>query len=493
MLHCLFTSFIPTMKISRIFKLNKSQAELDFVDVDISTDTPLFIDPFFLSIRSDNWSYEANSTIQSFFQRVIDLIVAGNLREAKTLFTFLKEPNETCLGLSKGTPEGRGVGKTDTDKMFNRIINSKAIETGLVEDLQDNAIFVEKMGKDKLSDMATNIIRRHLIEYTQNQCDLLDIPMVKSPTGYYWDKENEEWHNEYDRMLKVKGKIILLVPKAVVSYNSLYTPQRYHQHFVLDFLQHEHLRLDTVLVRKRRLKNGRISSRVYKKDLKEQVSPYSRDTLRKFTQKHKQILDKFKDDSKRRSTSVSLDKLDNVSIEQVAKRLADSLQKIPTGTNTANDYHNLMLGALDFLFYPHVISPRKETPIHQGRKKIDITFDNAATTGFFEELHRIKKISCQYIFIECKNYTGDPVNPELDQLSGRFSPNRGKFGILTCRQIDNLPLFLERCKDTYQDDRGLIIPLVDTDIQEALEQLQIKNYNRLDEILRERQRLIMMG
>jgi hypothetical protein len=66
--------------------------------------------------------------------------------------------------------------------------------------------------------------------------------------------------------------------------------------------------------------------------------------------------------------------------------------------------------------------------------------------------------------VECKNYSGDPNNPELDQLAGRFAVNRGKFGFLICRKITNKILFIKRCKDTANDGRGFIIVLDDDDI-----------------------------
>ena len=37
------------MKISELFGITKSQHELDFVDVDIDSDTPLFLDPYFIA------------------------------------------------------------------------------------------------------------------------------------------------------------------------------------------------------------------------------------------------------------------------------------------------------------------------------------------------------------------------------------------------------------------------------------------------------------
>lgn len=195
------------MKISEKFELNKTQFELDFVDIDLSTDIPLFIDPYFLAQRNDPWSISASRTIRNFFQQLINLLKNGATAQARELFIHLNEPNETCLGLSRGVPQGRGVGDDDANKIFNSLLESTAVQTGIVEDIEDCRIFVPGIDKDKTSDMATNIIRKHLIEYTQNQCKLWDIPMQDNvPSGYVWDRQNREWINYYTKMLVVDNR-----------------------------------------------------------------------------------------------------------------------------------------------------------------------------------------------------------------------------------------------------------------------------------------------
>ncbi len=46
------------MFFSEFFSLNKTQAELDFVNVPVDSDIPLFIDPFAISARLDPFSQE---------------------------------------------------------------------------------------------------------------------------------------------------------------------------------------------------------------------------------------------------------------------------------------------------------------------------------------------------------------------------------------------------------------------------------------------------
>lgn len=453
------------MKITEIYKLDKGQAEVDFVDIDTNQDMQLFIDPFFLGKRTDRWSIKVTQTIRSFFHHTIQLIRDDKLQEAKELFDHLHEPNSTCLGLSRGMPKGRGVGSGDTMDIFDGLIKSKAIKTGLIQDIEDSLIFVDGFGKDKLSDMTTNIIREQLIEYTQNQCRLHGIALNNNvPSGFFWNRGTLEWEQIYTEMLVIDSRIILLVPKGIVSFCKDYTPEIYYQHFVLNFMQNEHLRLNSIFVQKR--KNG--NRFVTKKSLAKE-NPLSKKFLLEFTKRNPSVLTEFKDELRDKViNSLTNFELSDFDKNKLIQGLLNTLTSIPTGNNDAGNYHKLISGILELLFYPSLMNPTLEREIHSGRKRIDITFDNAAQEGIFFRLHNTFRLPCPYLMVECKNYSSDPANPELDQLAGRFSLNRGKVGLLLCRSIDDSSRFLERCRDTFKDDRGLIIPLTDSDITEML-------------------------
>jgi hypothetical protein len=131
-----------------------------------------------------------------------------------------------------------------------------------------------------------------------------------------------------------------------------------------------------------------------------------------------------------------------------------------------------MIGIVEFLFYPSLLHPKKEKEIHEGRKRIDIVMENGATGGPFFTLPNAQRIPCLYVPFECKNYGREVGNPELDQLAGRFSLNRGKVGFLCCRSFANRATFIKRCRDTIKDDRGLIIPLDDKTVLDLLKLIE---------------------
>lgn len=469
------------MRVSKKFSLGRSQFELDFIDIDVNKDTPLFIDPYFLSIRKDKWSTDASRTLKSFFETFIHLIRTGKESEARNLFSFLHEPNETRLGLSKGKPRGNGMGDGDADKLFESIKTSKAVNSGLVEDLEDFKFFIPGIGKDKISDMSTNIIRRHLLDYTKQQCTLWGIPLKKNiNVGYWWDRKTKKWVTDFDESLVINNKLTLLVPKGIVSFCKHTTADKYFNSFVLEFLQNEHLRMGSIFVKHR--VDG--TPYVTKQDLKEKFVTYSKEYLLEFSEKHPDVFNDYKDWIKKHTISLKNEELDeNLNRIQIVDFLLQKLATTLPGPEQASAYHRLTVGILELLLYPNISAPSVEHEVNSGRKRIDILFENSAENGFFYNLHMIHKYPCQYIFVECKNYNKDIKNPELDQLSGRFSPNKGKFGMLLCREVSNENLFMERCADTLKDDRGLIIPITDDDLKTALNKYKLGDLKHLEEIL----------
>ncbi|MBW7453874.1 hypothetical protein ACFOLF_14560 [Paenibacillus sepulcri] len=180
-------------------------------------------------------------------------------------------------------------------------------------------------------------------------------------------------------------------------------------------------------------------------------------------------------------------------INNIIDALIVSLGNIPIGTKTASEYHKFIKSILEILFYPHLNNPTIEEKIHQGRKRVDIVMNNITQKGFFFRLQEINKIFCPYIFIECKNYGKDIANPEIDQLSSRFAFNKGKFGILMCRTIENKDLLYQRCSDTYKDDRGLIIPLDDQDIITMLESIKNNEKEGIEQLLESIKKKIILN
>ena len=117
------------MKFSTHFKIEKDQAELDFVDIDPNSDLPLFVDPYAIEIKDDQWSADCGDHIRSFFEEVLAALRQGNDHRAQVLVSHLREPKETFLGLSAGKPQGRGVGDYQGDLILQVTCSPSSLQS----------------------------------------------------------------------------------------------------------------------------------------------------------------------------------------------------------------------------------------------------------------------------------------------------------------------------------------------------------------------------
>jgi hypothetical protein len=453
------------MRISEYYGLNRTQPTLDFVDVDIWGDTRVFIDPHGLRLLTNPWSQECVATIQNFFQTVLDAIHEGNNDVAKSLLSVLREPNETHLGLSIGRANGKALGDTTSVYVWEALSRSEAVKSGLLEDLEDTILMIDGISSDIISDMTTNIIRGPLIHYTQDMASYYGIPLVDEvDSGLIWNPHTKRWIRNYERLPIAENNKLLLVPKAIVRRRMEYDVDEYYRHYLLEYLKGIELNANSGLVQL--LKNG--NKRVNIKDLKEKYGTGKAAIVRE-TKNHPEILDRYRE-VKRNSFRPPLDHYDLSDMEGTPspdwEALLNNVLMINTGVHESHDYEKAIESFFTAIFYPSLTNPVTQTEIHEGRKRIDITYSNMAQRGFFYWL--ALNFSSANIFVECKNYSGEVGNPQLDQLSGRFSPSRGQVGILVCRSFDNKELFLTRCKDTANDQRGFILVLDDADLRSLI-------------------------
>ena len=485
------------MLLSIALGLNQSQPMLDFVDIDLDLDFPLFIDPSgFLNPR-DEFAEKCKLDLQDFFDAVLREIAKGNHAKGTQLLEGLKEPNETHLGVSSNEPRGRGLGAKQALQVMDSLRNSAAGKSGLLRDLTDVALFIDGIGADKISDMTTNIIRRHLIEYTQQQFEFHNQKIVgQVPTGLLWDTGNGRWiTDEYDRVPVVNGHRVLLVPKRYVRWKGglQQASQKYYNHFVTNFIRDEQLRTNGKLVEVVTSKRKPPKRVVFKKAIKKE-HPLTKSFIADFSSKNPKEYEKFRRQHDRYAP-VGIRTLVEAQGKAFQETKFDNglilaLRKIATGRKKATEYHHFITGVLTYIFYPDLISPSLEHEIDDKRKRIDISFLNSADGGFFKDRKDDPFTRSREVSVECKNYADDIANPEIDQMGGRFDPLRGLFGIIVCRKIDKKDLALKRCQDVFRKQRGLIIVLDDEDIEQVLSENSLNRYEFVQNLLRQRLRQV---
>lgn len=485
------------MLLSVALGINLSQPLLDFVDIDLELDFPLYVDPLGFIEPKDSFAFECQADIRDFFETVLKSIASGDRTRAGQLLAALREPNETHLGISNGEPNGRGVGQKQAQAILNNLASSPAAKTGLLKDLTDCALFIDGIGADKVSDITTNIIRRHLIEYTQLQFERHGL-LIESelPTGLLWMRGQGKWEvDKFDRIPIVNGKKILLVPKRYVRWRGgmQQLASHYYNNFVTNFIRDEQLRTNGRLVEVIKSKKS-TRRRVLKKAIKKEI-PLTKDNLASFSVDHPKVYNSFKD-SLVKNAPVSIRKLMEIDGSIFTEKLFNSemasvLDNIAPGRRFASDYHHFITGLMVYLFYPHLTSPVLESPINQGRKRIDISFANSSDRGLFKELREDSFLQSREIMVECKNYSEDVKNQEIDQMIGRFDHRRGRFGIILCRSIIDENLLLERCRDIFRSRQGAAIVLTDSDFLKILNVDTLNRDSVIQDLCREKYRSLM--
>lgn len=460
------------MRVSEFYALTDSQPSLEFLDVDVSRDTRVFVDPHAFRNLTTDWARECVALLQDFYDEVLSAIRSNDRHRGVILLSNLGESDEAHLGLSKGQSGGSGVAAGLASDIYDALSASSAVTSGLLSDIEETVLFVPGILHDRVSDMTINIVRKQLITFTHRMCREYGIPMVPGlDSGPMWNRHTHAWEAEHVSLPMPNGKL-LLVPKGVVRKTSTFDPEDYLTHFVLPYLQKVELKKSHSELVRTRSKRKNFERYVTKKSIKKRDGKPAKPWNSEITTAEPQLLQDYRDSKASATEPPGHDDLASMTGTPTPdwNALLEAVLKIPPGPSDADRYHRAINNLLNALFYPALDMPEREFPIHEGRKRIDITYVNVAETGFFWWINKHGSVPAPMVVVECKNYSGQVGNPELDQLTGRFSPRRGRLGLLCHRGFEGKKsTVIARCRDAALDDRGIVIALDDEDLKKLVQ------------------------
>ena len=214
----------------------KITEKTEHYNINLDGDTKKFVDPFVIYLCQDEFSIKCSNNIADYFRELLQSVRNNNISRGEYLTKYLQENNEVRLGYSENEPRGKGLGAKKGKELLTNIRNSKAFQSGLIEDIFDASIMLDKVGFDRISDLTVNIILKNLIEFTQHQCKKYNVPMkeqkLKRPV---WNSDNKSWEfkNSYLLPFDDDDKPIILVPYLYVQRRPVYT---YHRFYDLEMM-----------------------------------------------------------------------------------------------------------------------------------------------------------------------------------------------------------------------------------------------------------------
>ena len=223
---------VKIMNISN--KYHIPAKELDFVNINLSKDNRLFIDP----LRIKNGNTEIHKKCYCQIKRFIDIIIKpSEERKYQELLVYipnLHQRNETKLGYSLETKYGKSMGEDDGTALVQLLKKDDIFGSGFVEDIFDFLMIIPNVGEDKVSDLITTIIFKELIQYTQKQCKMWKIQTKKVKLKKLcWNGETESWENMSEELPMHVNKPIVFIPKSFVGKAYIFSYERMYRELII--------------------------------------------------------------------------------------------------------------------------------------------------------------------------------------------------------------------------------------------------------------------
>jgi len=427
-----------------------SQYDVDFVIPRIGVDIPLGIDPFLLYKSRDPEYRALHDRLLNAFGDGIRAVREGRLRDAERVFDF-PEVSAIGLGYARGGKRGSGVGTQMKTLILEALQGSPGLQERGLRHVEEMQILSPGIGPDRISDIAANVLKRFLIDYTQRQCDIWGLPRRKAvPVDHIYDPAAMTWVNSYEDLpcSPIDGSPILLVPRRIVR--------------VLPWINYD----DFVRTEFAAYLGAKRSKAV---DRKPERRQHAKADVVMITRSDVALVDRYVRSRERqaRNARPAVDYVDEAAKAE-AQALKRRLQDTPPGREQASGYQRLVLEILNFLFSPELIDGTPEVKTIDGTERRDIVFTNDSDESFWEYIR--SEHAGLIVMFEVKNTSALDL-AAVNQTATYLGDRLGRLGVIVTRARVNDGV-MRKTFSVWNDSaphRKVILILTDDHLHELLD------------------------
>jgi hypothetical protein len=439
---------------------NLSQYQVDFVIPRAGVDVPLGIDPFLLFKSRDSEFLELHKVLLDAFNAGIAAVRRGDLTSARRMFDF-PEVAAIGLGYTRKSKRGSGVGTYLTELILETLAGSPALQERGVHHVEEMQLLSAGVGPDRISDIAANLLKRFLIEYTQRQCAIWNLPAKSTPISHIYDPSAQAWEDSYEELpvSPVDGSPILLVPRRFVRA----LPWINYD----DFLRTE---FNPYLAARREvLSRSKRNTRVLGGGEQGASEPTAKQDVVTITRGDIGLVERYarSREQHRADARPALDYIDDDACRE-AELLKAKLGNVVPGRESAGQYQRTVLEILNYLFNPDLIDGQPEVRTIDGTERRDIIFTNDSDESFWEYVRSAH--DGILLMFEAKNTEDldlDAVNQTATYLGDRI----GRLGVIVTRKTPTLAI-TRKIFSVWNDsspNRKVILTLSDAELHDLLD------------------------
>jgi hypothetical protein len=418
-------------RLNDYYGLPFTQEEADFAIPFLDDDIPLYVDPFLLwksPSQQDNGLHLGVISAINYFGQ---LSQNGKMAEAVTALVDISECREVGLG-NAANKAGHRIGKVTAEEILSLFKSIPQIIQGGLAHVEEIQLYVDKISRDRVSDITCSLLKSFLIDYTIFQCQKWAIPC--SPTRIdLFDHRSRKFTTETVSLPAnpLTAAPILLVPKRWLRYVPWIN---FDDYFKNSF----------TIVDPSASFADRIAILNYNRQNFDQVQSY-------IQQKERTAAD-CKNDPLFKPIAVTS-----------ARRKLSQILSLPTGKKGNADklYEDYVVQLMASLLYPELDFAAEQSRTDSGVLIRDLIFYTNRSVDFLADIY--KDYGSRQIVMELKNVS-KVEREHVNQLNRYLNDQFGRFGILLTRKPLPKNIY-KNTIDLWGGQRTCIIALTDQDLE----------------------------